>query len=137
MIHRDFIYLNVPASLANARRVIPLDFASVERELALALTHASTEISFLKRAGLMRVDSASYTVPIAEAVVHLSDLTEEGQDFLMSQAMVKWLAACDRKSNKMLQQGASEEERLAVYADPKGLYQRLENFRKQRKAKAS
>ncbi len=126
MNHLDFIYLNIPRWLNHG----------TERERKYAATHNATEIKFLKEARLLRPDSSVWQTPYEQTVVRLSDLTEEGQDFLMSAAISNWLGACDRKSNDMLKKGATEEQRLAIYADPKGLYSRLEKFRKTRLAKS-
>jgi hypothetical protein len=135
MSQKDFIFLNVPG-LLDIKENSWFSAAAVERAKRGVLTSTSTEINFLIEAGLLRQDASARHTPLDQAVICFSNLTEEGQDFLMSQATVKWLGACDRKSNDMLKRGASEEERLAVYADPKGLYKRLEKFRKERAAKA-
>jgi hypothetical protein len=136
MKYKDFILKDVAFSIEHARRIIPPKPEAIERAAKATLTLAETEIEFLRRQGLIRSDSKAFISPIEETVLRLSDLTEEGQDFVMSQATVKWVEACSRKSNDMLKRGASEEERLAVYADPKGLHSRLEKFRKERAAKA-
>jgi hypothetical protein len=136
MKYKDFISLNVPALQKDAMRVISPRPDAAERMINLVRTYCRTEIEFLRHVGFIRSDSPAFTSPILETVLRLSDMTDEGQDFVMSSATSKWLGACDRKSNEMLKRGASEEERLAVYADPKGLHSRLEKFRKERAAKA-
>jgi hypothetical protein len=136
MSQKDFIFLNVPG-LLDIKENPWFSAAAVERAKRGVLTYNSTEINFLIDADLLRQDASARHTSLDHTVIRFSDLTEEGQDFLMSQATVKWLGACDRKSNDMLKRGASEEERLAVYADPKGLYKRLEKFRKERKERAN
>ncbi|MGL4489819.1 MAG: hypothetical protein ACRCU5_10290 [Rhizobiaceae bacterium] len=87
---------------------------------------------FLMETGFLTDTFAGRGLPREQMVIKMSDLTEEGQDFIMSGAHMSWLGALDRKSNDLLKRGASNEERLAVRADPKGLYTRLEKFRKER-----
>jgi hypothetical protein len=126
---KDFIHINVPGRLANYEK--PSDI----RLRNLTLAYTLTEVMFLTDAGLLRAEAKVHSQRHEDVVIRLSDLTSEGQDFIMSGAIDSWLGACDRKSNRMLADGATEEERLAVYRDPKGLYKRLEKFRKERKSK--
>jgi hypothetical protein len=133
MQRKDFIFLNVPGVIEHALRVIP----PTDKYAKVASTYLCTEVEFLRLQKLIKPTSSANEMQFENLVLRLSDLTEEGQDFVMSGATSKWLAACDRKSNAMLAKGASEEERLAVYADPKGLISRLEKFRKERAAKAN
>ena len=137
MNRKDFVYLDVHFSFDSHKENPWFSAAAVERAKRGVLTSTSTEINFLIDTGLLRDDASARHTPLDRAIIRFSDLTDEGQDFLMSQATVKWLGACDRKSNDMLKRDASEEERLAVYADPKGLYKRLEKFRKERSARAN
>jgi hypothetical protein len=130
---KNFVYLDVHSSLERQKENPWFSAAVVERAKRGVLTWASTEINFLIDAGLLRQDASARHTPLDQAVIRFSELTEEGQDFILSQATVKWLGACDKKSNDMLKKGASEEQRLAVYSDPKGLYKRLEKFRKELK----
>ncbi len=132
MKHNDFVYLDVPFFLEHSLKVIP----PTDRYAKTALAHATTEIEFLRREGLIKMDSVAGSAPVKEVVLRLSDLTEEGQDFILSGATRNWLGACDRKSSDLLKKGASEEARLAVYSDSKGLVSRLERFRKQRQSQA-
>jgi hypothetical protein len=119
----------VPGLLA--RKEIP----ETGRLRRLVAAYVKTEVNFLVATDLIRKDAVARVVPLEEVVIHLSDLTPEAQDFVRSGAIDSWLGACDRKSNRMLAEGATEEERLAVYRDPKGLYKRLEKFRKERNLK--
>jgi hypothetical protein len=136
MSQKDFIYTNVPG-LLNIKENQWFTADAVARAKRVVIAYISTEIHFLMDTGLLRGDAPARQTPLDQAVVRFSELTEEGQDFIMSQAMVKWLGACDKKSNDMFKRGASEEESLAVYANPKGLYKRLEKFRKERKERAN
>ena len=131
MMYKDFILLNVPGLLA--RKEIP----ETGRWKKVALAFSSTKVHFLIDAGLLKEDVPARSLPVDQAVIRLSDLTAEGQDFIMSGADDNWLGACDRKSNKMLAEGATEEERLNVYRDSSGLYKRLEKFRKERTSKSN
>jgi hypothetical protein len=128
MRYEDFIFLDVPGNISHALRVIP----PTDRYAKIALVQCRTEVEFLRSEGFIRPTSAAFNAPIEEVVLRLSDLTEEGQDFVKSKALSSWLDACSRKHNEMLRKGASESERLAAYADPKGLITRLAKFRKQR-----
>jgi hypothetical protein len=132
MNQKDFILLDVAYSLLNAK-----EEPFTGRERKLAATHTATEVNFLIKADLLKADASARSTPLEKTVIRLSDLTEEGQDFVMSQGTVKWLIACDRKSNDMLKKGVLEEERLAIYADPNGLHNRLEKFRRDRAAKTN
>ncbi len=100
------------------------------------LAYTLAQITFLIDTNLLKADAKARGQRHEDVIIRLSDLTPEGQDFIMSGADDSWLRACDRKSNKMLAEGATEEERLDVYRDAKGLYKRLEKFRKERIAKA-
>jgi hypothetical protein len=125
MSEKDFTYLNVKSSIEHALRVIP----PTDRYAKVAFIYSKTEIEFLRREKLIKSDAQAVTAPIEEVIIKFSDLTDVGQDFVMSKATTKWLGACDRKSNDLLSKGASEEERLAVYADARGLEKRLAKFR--------
>lgn len=129
MTKKDFIVLHV-ADWLKIKEIPP---TGQTRRLGLALS--STILDFLKDTGFLINTSKVYDAKLEDVVIHLSDLTPEGQDFIMSGADDKWLAACDRKSSKIRAAGASEEEGLDVYRDPSGLYERLKKFRKEWKTK--
>jgi hypothetical protein len=130
MKYGDFIYLNVKGSVEHALRVIP----PTDKYAKTTLAQLKTEIEFLRSQGLIKSTAAAYKANIENAVIYLSDLTDEGQDFVMSGATRKWLGSCDSKSNRLLSQGASDEQRLAVYQDMSGLMRRLDKFRAERAA---
>lgn len=131
MKYNDFVFLNVPMILTQS------ECPPTGRLRRLGAVWTSTQVGFLIDSGLLRDNIQARRVTLDQVILKLSDFTEEGQDFIMSNAIGKWLGACDRKSNDLLKCGASEEERLAVYANPKGLYSRLERFRKARSARAN
>src|SRR5690348_203288 len=117
MKETDFIDLNVPGLLARYSNPAP-DWKQI------VLAFSSTQIEFFRQNGLLKRDAAVLSVPINEAVIHFSDYTEEGQRFLRSGAVDKWLAACDKNGT------------IAAYRDSSGLDRRLKEFRaknKQRK----
>lgn len=110
---KDFIYLDVAGSLSHYLNPT-LDW----RRRVLA--YAATEISFFSQHGLINESAAALRVPAEKAVIRFSDFTPEGQDFIMSQAVERWLGSCDRKGT------------IEAYQDPSGLVQRLNKFRKDR-----
>ena len=112
-VTNDFIYLNVPALLDHYANP-----SQLWREKVNAL--ASTEISFFVKEGLIRETARALIGSVQDAVIRFSDFTEEGQDFVKSQAVERWLGACDRKGT------------VEAYRDPSGLERRLEKFRKAR-----
>jgi hypothetical protein len=126
MAKDNFIFLNVPGLLATKENP---PTGRIQRVMLAACT---AKISFFKETGLLRRDSPMQSVAIEEVVLRLSDMTLEGQDFVLSGATSKWLGAVDRKAAKLGSEGATEEEQLAVYRDTKGLYSRLVKFRKER-----
>jgi hypothetical protein len=132
MKNQDFIFLDV-------KGLLDLKFRSAngaERWKKVAIAFATTKRDFFVETGLLRQGIEARSQSVQDLKLQLSDLTEEGQDFLFWEKD-SWLGACDRKSNDLLRKGATDEERLAVYADPKGLYRRLDKFRKERAAKAN
>lgn len=130
MTKRDILVLSAPMSL-NRKENPPTG-----RWRRLATAFLTTKIEFLRDSGLIRADSNVKNMSFEETEIFASDLTPEGEDFFMALHLYNWLGACDRKSNDLLRRGVSDEERLAVYQDPKGLYRRLEKFRKDRREKA-
>ena len=132
MTKKDFIFLHVADLLSVEHR----SASEGERWRKLAATFSKTIVSFYLNTGLLKTDPVATLANPEKVVLRLSDLTEEGQDFLLWDKG-RWLGACDRKSNDLLRKGATEKERLAVYADPKGLYRRLDKFRKERASKAN
>lgn len=131
MTQRNILVLSVPMSLA-VRENPPTG-----RMRQVAIAYSTTLIAFLKQSGLLRADSPVWDMEFEEAEIFSNDLTPEGQDFFMAQQTINWLGARERKSNDMLRQGASDEARLEVYRDSKGLFRRLEKFRKERRARAN
>lgn len=126
MNREDFTYLNVEALVYGALRVIP----PTDRHAKSTLAYCTTEIKFFKDAKLLMPEASAWKTPVEQIIIRLHDLTEEGQDFIMSGAVHKWLGACDNKSNRMFtEKAATDEQRLEVYRDPTGLYKRLEKFR--------
>jgi hypothetical protein len=130
MMRKAFVFINMPMALS-LNEIPPSDHLS-----RLASTAENTEIEFLINVGFLKQEAECRNSPREQAIVSSDDLTEEGYDFLMSKEMAKWLQSCDRKSSVLSAKGASFEEQLKVYADPRGLYSRLEKFRKQRATEA-
>ena len=114
MSSRDFVYLHVPKLLSHYSNPTA---GWTERVRALA----ETQFSFFQANNLLRSD---FERPqhIATLVLRFSDFTEEGQAFLMSQAVERWLASCDRK-------GTPE-----AFRDASGLHSRLSKFRNGRES---
>jgi hypothetical protein len=135
MKYKDFPFLNAQRSLEMWRRpsqVESIGIESAEYYYGSTLAWITTLVDFLKDAELLPESAPAWHTPVEKITIMLSDLTEEGQDFVMTAATSKWLGSLDRKSNDMLKRGASNEERLLVGRDPKGLYKRLDKFRKER-----
>jgi len=110
---QDFIYLDVPGLLRRYGSESP-DW----RAVLLAFT--TTELTVFIENGLLEQGAQALRVPIEEVEVRFSDFTAEGQAFIMTGAVEKWLAACDRKKT------------LAAYQDKASLEKRLTKFRSQR-----
>ena len=127
----DFVFINVPGG--QKRKEWPVDTGRVRRSL---LAGDTAQVRFFRESGLMLKSSLAFTSRIEETVVWMHDLTEEGQDFVMSQALGRWLDSCDRKASELFKKGAPEETILEMRRDPDGLFKRLEKFRMQRKMKS-
>ena len=128
---KDFVFIDV--ALGQTRKEWPVDTGRVRRML---LASDFGQIKFLRESGLLQTLSPAFNSPIAETVVWMHDLTDEGQDFVMLQALGKWLDRCDRKATELSKKGATEAEILKMREDSSGLFKRLEKFRKDR-AKAA
>jgi hypothetical protein len=115
---QDFIYLNVPG-LLHRYGSQSSDWRSV------ILAHTKTQLTAFVRNGLIKDSAQALRVPHEDAVVRFSDFTPEGQAFLKTGAVDKWLAACDRKKV------------LAAYEDIAALEKRLEKFRRGFRTEAS
>ena len=107
----DFKYLNVPGSLCQYAN--PTDN---RHEITIAI--AETELTFFQEYGLLRTHKKP--ADIGSLVLWYSEFTDEGQAFLLSQAVERWLGSCDRKGT------------VDAYRDPKGLISRLAKFRAKR-----
>lgn len=107
----DFVYLNVPGLLARYENPSP-DWADKVRALA------RTQISFFAENGLIYPTAAALADTVENAVLMFSDFTPEGQAFVKSQAVERWLSTCDRKGT------------VDAYKDPSVLTSRLLRFRK-------
>jgi hypothetical protein len=109
MPSRDFVYLDVSKLLSHYSNPTA-NWAERVRVLA------ETQLSFFEVNNLLR---SGFERPrhITTLVLHFSDFTEEGQSFLMSQAVERWLESCDRKGT------------LEAYRDARGLRSRLAKFR--------
>jgi len=105
----DFVDLNVPGLLL--RYSNPSDHW---HEIVLAF--AATRLHVFQKYDLISQDASALRGPIEEAVVRFSDYTPLGQKFVMSGAVDKWLASCDRKRNK------------DAYRDPGPLERRVQRF---------
>lgn len=113
MTSNDFKYLNVPL-LLNRYSNPPEDW----RETVLAL--ARTQLAVFKKYEMIASDATIFSTPIENVVVMFSDFTDVGREFVMTGAVDKWLASCDRKKD------------LAAYQDPAPLEKRLHGFLKKR-----
>jgi len=109
----DFIYLNVPGLLYRYGSNSP-------QSRAVVLAFAKTELAVFIENGLLERSAPAINVPVEEAVVRYSDFTAEGQAFVMSGAVERWLGACDKKNT------------LAAYEDKASLEKRLAKFRGER-----
>ncbi|WP_150131443.1 hypothetical protein [Caulobacter mirabilis] len=107
----DFIYLNVPGLLSRYEN-------PTEEWVEKVYSLAQTQISFFVENGLISPSAAVLTSPIETAVLMFSDFSPEGQAFLKSQAVERWLSACDKKGT------------IDAYRDSSGLTSRLAKFRK-------
>jgi hypothetical protein len=126
MKYKDFIFLNVARSLQAS------EHPYTGRQRRLASVYCGSLVNFFNEAKLLKHAAPASGQEFEKLALRISDFTEEGQDFVMLGATDKWLAACDRKSNALLAKGATEEERLKVYADNSGLLKRLAKFRETR-----
>ena len=111
----DFVYLNVPALLSRYENPSP-DWEDKVRSLA------RTQISFFYENQLVSSGSKALSVPIDLAILKFSDFTAEGAAFVRSQAVERWLTACDRKGT------------VDAYKDGSGLIRRLARFRQRQRA---
>jgi hypothetical protein len=107
----DFVYLNVPGLLARYSNP-STDWHRKVKALA------RTQLAFFVANGLVYPTLAALSGPIESAVVKFSDFTPEGQAFIKSQAVERWLAACDRKGT------------IDAYQDSSGLASRLSKFKR-------
>ena len=105
----DYVSLNVPRLLAHFVNPTPDWHAKV---VALA----STQLRLFQKHSLIRHDAEALRMPIEKAVVRFSDYTPEGQAFVQSGAVEKWLTACDRKGS------------VEAYEDPALLEKRIRAF---------
>jgi hypothetical protein len=105
----DYISFNVPGILT--RYANPTN--AWERKV-LALT--DTQLRLLKKHKLIRECAPALNAPLNEVVIRFSDYTAEGQDFVRSGAIDKWMASCDKKGS------------LDAYADPGPLEKRILKF---------
>lgn len=110
----DFVYLNVPSLLER--------YGHDAQWNDIVRRWTKTQIEFFKANGLLQADAPVWSTPAEKAVIRFHEFTPEGQDFVMSQAVEKWLATCDRAGDP------------AAYADASGLDRRLRKFRKARSA---
>jgi hypothetical protein len=106
----DFVYLDV-AGLASHYSNPTESWPEIVRSLA------QTELTFFLTNALLKPE---FEAPknVAELVIRYSDFNDEGRAFVMSQAIERWLASCDRKGT------------VDAYRDPRGLNSRLAKFRK-------
>lgn len=109
----NFIYLNVPGLLGRYSNP-----SSSWRDIVIAL--ATTQVRFFENEGLLRPDQVPSTSSIETCVLRFHDFTSEGQAFLKSGAVERWLGACDRIGT------------VDAYKSDKGLRTRLLRFRETR-----
>lgn len=88
----------------------------------LTLATAATRLELLQKYALIHSSAPALQVPLDQVVIRYSDYTELGQEFVLSGAIDKWLASCDRKQT------------LAAYADRAPLEKRILKFLKERQA---
>jgi hypothetical protein len=110
----DYISLNVPGLLQ--RYANPTE---QWRQKIIALT--GTQLEMLKKYALIQSGASALRVPLDQVVIRFSDYTELGQEFVLTGAIDKWMAACDRKNT------------LAAYEDTAALEKRIVSFLKARK----
>ena len=87
------------------------------RKIILALT--STQLELLRKHHLINDGAQAFQVPLDQVVIRFSDYTKLGQEFLMTGAIDKWMASCDRKGT------------LAAYEDKAPLEKRIVEFLKE------
>ena len=112
-LNDDFIDLNVPGLLKRNNR--PAEWPEVVRAFA------RTQLDVLRDNNMLRKDAPALQVPIDEAVVRFSDYTPEGQIFVKSGALDRWLSGCDKTNT------------LSAYQDHARLQKYVDKFRNQRK----
>jgi hypothetical protein len=109
----DYISLNVPRLLSHFVNPTPDWHAKV---VALA----TTQLRLFHKHSLIRHDAEALRLPIEKAVVRFSDYTPEGQAFVRSGAVEKWLTACDRKGSvEAYEDPALLERRIRAFLDGK------------------
>lgn len=105
----DYVSFNVPGMLA--RYANP----TIEWERKV-LAIARIQLELFKKYGLINDSAPALREPLNEVVMRFSDYTAEGQEFVRSGALDKWMASCDRKGS------------LEAYEDPKPLEKRIVAF---------
>lgn len=109
MTNTDYISLNVPRLLARYSNPSPEWRAKV-------LAWSGTQLQLFRKHLLIREEAEALRVPMEEVVVRFSDYTAQGQAFVRTGAVDKWLASCDRKGT------------LSAFEDPAPLEKRILKF---------
>ena len=109
----DYISLNVPGLLARYVNPSPDWRAKV-------MAFSKTQLDLFRKHKLIREDAEALHTPVEQVVVRFSDYTPEGQAFVRSGAVDKWLAACDRKGSlQAYEDSAPLERRIREFFDGK------------------
>ena len=104
MVQKDFTYLNIPSSLDRKVWIkLPgeeggplLDTAWNERNAR----QLRSLVEFFRDNGLLKPGVIREGTDLMALVLRFSDFTEEGQQFIMTDAPGKWRASFDRTPNK-------------------------------------
>jgi hypothetical protein len=113
----DYISLNVPGLLQ--RYANP---SQEWRQRILALT--GTQLELLQKYGLIEGNAPALKAELDRVVIRFSDYTKLGQEFVLTGAIDKWMASCDRKNTQ------------AAYEDRAPLEKRIATFLKARNGRA-
>ena len=118
MKRQDYVALNVPGLLQ--RYANPTE-AWQKKILALA----RTQLDLLKKYEFINSGATAFHVPVEQLMIRFSDYTKLGQEFVLTGAIDKWMASCDRKGN------------LEAYENKAPLEKRILAFLKTTKSHAS
>jgi len=109
----DFIYLRVRGHLERYKNP-PVNW---EQHV---FDWTSTVITFLQDNHLLLQQAKAWTDDVADVEIRMSDLTDLGKEFIMSNQIEKWLQSYDKQRNKY--------ESQIVNIDKAKLQKRFEKF---------